>query len=353
MTGLDDLSHVGPDQVGPNLVGTSDGDVFISMGSLPPSDRVAELVARAHELFRGVDDGVRSDVYPALAEVSPSLFGLTVVSVQGQSFSAGDVEHRFTVMSAAKPFTFGLLCESVGVREARSMIGANATGLAFNSVAAIERSGDGRTNPMVNAGAIATVGALLRGSVEESWSAILGGMSRFAGRELEVDDVVYESAAATNHRNRSIAHLLHSRGVLSSDPEQSVELYTRISCLSLDTRDLAAMGAVLANGGVSPITGEAVVSQQTSHAVLAVMTTAGLYETSGDWLFDIGLPGKSGIAGGIVTVSPGKGALGTFSPLLDSAGNSVRGQLAATFLSDGLGLDIFTANPVGRPATAG
>jgi glutaminase len=172
------------------------------------------------------------------------------------------------------------------------------------------------------------------------------GLSRFAGRTLSVSEDVYRSASATNHRNRQIAAVLHERRRVYCDPADAVDLYTRQSCLAVTARDLAAMGATLADGGVNPITGERVVDAATCRSTLAVMTTAGLYETSGDWLYDVGLPGKSGIGGGIVVVSPGKGGLGTFAPPLDEAGNSVRGQLAARFLSRRLGLDLFLSKPV-------
>lgn len=249
-------------------------------------------------------------------------------------------------MSVAKPFTFALLCETIGADEATRAIGANATGLAFNSVSATEAAGDGRTNPMVNPGAIATVGLLPGVGVEDRWSRLVAGLSAFAGRELELDDGVYASAATSNHRNRALAHVLHSLDALSSDPDEAVELYTRASCLSVTALDIATMGAVLADGGLNPITKQRVVDLETCRAVLSMMVTAGLYETSGEWLYRIGLPGKSGIGGGIVTVSPGKGALGTFSPPLDAAGNSVRGQLATRWLSRGLGLDLFVSRAI-------
>ncbi len=161
------------------------------------------------------------------------------------------------------------------------------------------------------------------------------GLSRFAGRSLAVDEAVYASASETNHRNRELAGALDARGRLGSDPEGAVDLYTRQCCLSVSARDLAVMGATLADGGVNPLTHEHVVSAETCRHALAVMTTAGLYETSGDWLYDVGLPGKSGIGGGIVTVAPGKGGLGTFAPRLDEAGNSVKGQLAARLPFEG------------------
>jgi glutaminase len=196
---------------------------------------------------------------------------------------------------------------------------------------------------MVNPGAIAVTSLVPGADGKEKWRFIRDGLSRFAGRELELDDEVYRSASETNHRNRSLAGLLQSYDRLYSDPAEAVDLYTRQSCLKVTARDLAVMGATLADGGVNPLTREQVVDVESCHCTLAVMTTAGLYETSGDWLYDIGLPGKSGIGGGVVTVAPGKGGLGTFAPLLDAAGNSVKGQLAAAFLSRRLGLDLFAS----------
>jgi glutaminase len=248
-------------------------------------------------------------------------------------------------MSVAKPFLYALVCEQLGREELRRLIGVNATGLPFNSLAAVEQSDDGRTNPMVNPGAIAVTSLVPGADTEAKWHFIQNGLSRFAGRELALDDEVYQSASETNHRNQSLARLLQSFDRLYSEPTMAVELYTRQSCLNVAARDLAVMGATLANGGVNPHTHEQVVDAESCHCTLAVMTTAGLYETSGDWLYDIGLPGKSGIGGGIITVSPGKGGLGTFAPLLDSAGNSVKGQLAAAFLSRRLGLDLFASKP--------
>jgi len=243
----------------------------------------------------------------------------------------------------SKPFVFALVCEAIGAEEARERLGVNATGLAFNSLAAIEH-GAGRTNPMVNAGAIATTSLVPGASAQERWKFIHDGLSRFAGRELPLNEEVYASASATNFRNRSIARLLESYDRLYCDAKQATDLYTRQCSLNVSAKDLAVMGATLADGGVNPITRERVVDTAVCHYVLAVMITAGLYETSGDWLYDIGLPGKSGIGGGIVAVSPGKGGFGTFAPPLDAAGNSVKGQLAAKFLSQRLGMDLFVSN---------
>lgn len=290
--------------------------------------------------------GQNSQVYPALASVSEDLYGICVVSVSGDTFSVGDADHEFTIMSVSKPFIFALICDLIGATGARERLGVNATGYAFNSLAGIERNPDGRTNPMVNAGAIATTSLVPGKNGEEKWRFIHEGLSRFAGRDLSISEEVYASAKQTNFRNRSIAWMLESTGRIFSDPTEAVELYTRQCSLNVSARDLAVMGATLAHG-VNPLTREQVVKPDVCHYALAVMLTAGLYETSGDWLYEIGLPGKSGIGGGIATVSPGKGGLGTFAPPLDDAGNSVRGQLAAQFLSQRLGLDLLMSSPSG------
>jgi glutaminase len=321
------------------------GHDYVSTGHLPSAELVKALVSEAYERFKSNNEGRNSDVYPALARVPSELFGICVVGTSGDVYAIGDTNHEFSIMSVSKPFVFALVCQEIGAKEAREKLGANATGLAFNSLAAIERSADGLTNPMVNAGAIATTSLVPGANADAKWRLIHDGLSRFAGRKLPLNEEVYASASETNHRNQSIARLLQSYGRIYFDPAQATDLYTRQCSLNVSARDLAVMGATLADGGVNPLTKERVVDAVVCHYALAVMTTAGLYETSGDWLYDIGLPGKSGIGGGIVTVSPGKGGMGTFAPPLDSAGNSVKGQLVAKFLSQRLGMDLFVSQP--------
>jgi len=321
------------------------GTSFISTGRLPSAEAVKRLVTEAHERFRSVALGQVSQVYPALARVPPELFGICVVGTDGNVFAVGDADHEFTIMSVSKPFMFALICDLIGATGARQRLGVNATGHAFNSLAGIERNADGRTNPMVNAGAIATTSLVPGNNTNEKWRFIHDGLSRFAGRELPMNEEVYASASETNFRNRSIAWMLQSVGRIYCDPAEATDLYTRQCSLNVSAKDLAVMGATLADGGFNPVTREQVVNPDTCHYTLAVMLTAGMYETSGDWLYEIGLPGKSGIGGGIVTVSPGKGGLGTFAPPLDEAGNSVKGQLAAQFLSQRLGLDLLVSTP--------
>jgi glutaminase len=321
------------------------GTSYVSTGHLPPPELVRALVDEAYGRYGAIAEGKNSEIYPALASVPSELFGICVVGTSGNVYAVGDAEHEFSIMSVSKPFVFALVCQTLGHEEARRKLGVNATGLAFNSLGAIERGADGRTNPMVNSGAIATT-SLVPGTTNEArWQFIHDGLSRFAGRTLPLNEEVYASATATNFRNQSIARLLQSYGRIYMDPAEATDLYTRQSSLNVSARDLAVMGATLADGGVNPLTKERLVDPLICHYTLAVMATAGLYETSGDWLYDIGLPGKNGIGGGIVTVSPGKGGLGTFAPPVDAAGNSVKGQLVAKFLSQRLGLDLFVSKP--------
>jgi glutaminase len=317
---------------------------------MPPSMSVKATVDRAYELFGSDRSGTVSAVYPALADADTALFGLAVVSTSGAVVVAGDAGTPFTIMSVAKPFVFALVCAALDVETVRDRVGVNATGMAFSSAYAVERDPGGRTNPMVNPGAIATTSLVPGTGLDERWALLHDGLSRFAGRPLQLDQDVLHSALASNHRNRGLANLLKGLGSLEGDPGEAVDLYTRQSCLAVTAVDIAVMGATLADGGTNPMSGEAVVDPEVARATLAVMTIAGMYETSGEWLFDVGMPGKSGIGGGLVTVSPGKGALGTFSPLLDSAGNSVRGGLAARYLARRLGLDLLASQAVGQAA---
>jgi glutaminase len=324
----------------------------VSTGALPTPEVVESLLAEVFERYRSVTEGAVADYIPALAETDPSLFGVSMFSVTGRCASIGDASHLFSLQSISKAFVFALVCEAIGHEEAHRQLGVNATGLAFNSVMAIELNEERTMNPMVNAGAMATTSLVPGATYEDRWEFIRDGLSRFAGRSLELDAEVYASESATNLRNQGIAHLLQSYGRLYADPDETTDLYTRQCSLLVSATDLSVMGATLAGGGVNPLTGEHVIEAFHCKHVLAAMATAGLYEHSGDWLYEVGLPGKSGVSGGIVTISPGKGGLGTFSPPLDPAGNSVRGQRVTRYVSEKLGLNIFASKPVVAPSPA-
>lgn len=320
---------------------------LISTGELPQVEQVRDAVTEAYERYRLNEDGAVADYIPALATASPQLFAISVVGARGRSFEIGDVDAAFSIQSVSKPFVFALVCDALGYEAARHRLGVNSTGFPFNSLMAVELNDERTMNPLVNAGAIATTSLIPGDTAHEKWESIRAGLSSFAGRELTVSRDVYESESATNMRNQGIAHLLASYERLYFDPDEATEVYTRQCSLDVTVHDLAVMASTLANGGVNPITGERVIRTRMCRRVLAVMATAGLYELSGDWLYEIGMPGKSGVSGGIVTVSPGKGGLATFSPPLDAAGNSVRGQLVTKYLAERLGLNLFASEPAG------
>jgi glutaminase len=318
---------------------------WVSTGHLPTPEVVQNLVNEAHGHFACVDQGCLADYIPALAAAPPRSFGISVAATDGATFDAGDWAVPFSIQSISKPFLFALVCEAIGEQLARDALGVNSTGLPFNSMLAVERTMEGLSNPMVNAGAIATTSLVPGEDAAAKWRFIEEGLSRFAGRRLEVDMAVYQSELATNAGNEGIASLLNAHQQLWSDPATAIDLYTRQCALLVTAQDLALMACTLANGGRQPLSGQQVIAPLICRRVLAVMVTAGLYETSGDWLYQIGLPGKSGVSGGMITVAPGKGALATWSPPLDEAGNSVRGQLTAQFLSEQLGLNLFDSLP--------
>jgi glutaminase len=318
---------------------------YVSTGTLPTRDEIQVVLGSAYERFREDNGGELADYIPALAEADPSLFGICLASTRGEFLAVGNADRHFSIQSISKPFVFALVCEALGPDEVAELLGVDATGLPFNSVMAVELRADHTSNPMVNSGAIAATSLVAGAIAAERWRNVQSGLSRFAGRTLELDERVYQSEAASNERNAGIAHLLRGYARVYCDPDEATDLYTRQCSLLVSARDLAVMGATLAGGGLNPLTRERVVSAETSRRVLAVMATAGLYDRSGDWLYDVGLPGKSGVSGGIVTVAPGKGAVATFSPLLDASGNSRRGRLATRFLSERLGLNLFASAP--------
>jgi glutaminase len=317
----------------------------ISTGHLPPAERVQRLVDEAYERFKSIDEGKVADYIPALAQVSPQLFGLCIVSADGAVYAAGDTDDEFSIQSVSKPFVFALICQAIGEDAAREKLGVNSTGLPFNSVIALEKINEGTSNPMVNAGAIAATSLAPGDTATDKWQFIQTELSRFAGRPLTLNDAVYQSEAATNRRNQGIAKLLNAYDRIFFDPLEATDVYTKQCSLNVTAKDLAVMAATLANGGVNPLTKERIIDPIHCQHVLAVMVTAGLYENSGDWLYETGLPGKSGVSGGLVTVSPGKGGLGTFAPPLDPAGNSIKGQWVTRFLSQQLGLNLFASQP--------
>jgi glutaminase len=336
---------------GSSLDADVDGiEQVVHTGALPGWEQVENDVVDAYERYLPRTAGTVADYIPALAEADPELFGISVAEVGGAVHVAGDAGAEFSIQSISKAFVYALVCDELGHHLVRERVGVNNTGLSFNSVIAIELNDGHPMNPMVNAGALATSALVPGATSAEQWERIRTGLSQFAGRQLELDGEVYHSEMLTNQRNQAIARLLQSYGRIDGDPLDVVDIYTRQCSLKVSARDIAIMGATLADGGVNPVTGDRVVSPQVCRDTLSVLAATGMYERSGEWLFEIGLPAKSGVSGGIVAIAPGKGAIGTFSPRLDSAGNSVRGQRATAYLSRTLGLNVFAsaAHPTER-----
>jgi glutaminase len=311
-----------------------------------PASSPETAVKAAYEQFRTLNEGKNADYIPALAKVPSNYFGIALVTPKGQTVTAGDIEPQFSIQSISKVFTMAQVFQESGEPTIENSIGVDATGQVFNSIVAVEQYKGKEMNPLVNAGAIATTGMVKGANADEVWNKILGIHSAFAGRQLTVDQEVYKSEAATNQRNRAISMLMSAYERFPGDPMQAVDLYTRQCAIAVNAKDLGVMAATLANGGRNPVTGKQVVEPRHVPGILAVMATAGLYDDTGRWLFHTGLPGKSGVGGGLIAVSPGKFGVGTFSPPLDAAGNSVRGQRAIMSINNALDGNPYAVRPV-------
>jgi len=302
------------------------------------------VVDRAHAQFKDVNDGANADYIPILATVPSDMFGVVIVTRDGQVFSAGEMDYEFSIQSVSKPFTASLVMAQQGPAAVREKIGVEPTGLPFNSKMALELYAARSVNPLVNAGAIAAVSLVEADSEEDRWNQIHANLNAYAGRELPVLEEVYTSEYEESWSNRGIANLLYNYGRLYSDPEETLRVYTRQCSTGINTLDLGMMGATLANQGVHPVSGKRVLDAAHVPELLAIMATAGFYDESGEWMYSAGLPAKTGVGGGIVAVVPGKFAIATFSPPLNEAGNSVRGMQAIRYIAGELGVGLFGAN---------
>lgn len=311
-----------------------------SLFAAPPSDeQIQKVMMEAYTKYKGENSGKNADYIKALAEVDSNLFGISVVTADGKRFHVGDSDALFSIQSISKVFTFSKTIQDHGAQKMQQTVGVNATGLAFNSIMAIEQHGGSASNPLVNAGAIQSVSWVTAKNTADRWAKIKANMDAFAGRTLPFNEKVYDSEVNDNKRNQAISKLLDAYGKMGSDPLEATTEYTKQCSVNVSANDLAVMGATLANHGLNPITKVQVVDPKNPPYVMAVMATAGLYDNAGDWLYDTGTPAKSGVGGGILAVVPGKLAIGTFSPKLDQYGNSVRGQLAAKYIIEKLGLN--------------
>jgi glutaminase len=324
---------------------------FVGVAALataaPPtsSDNAARAVKQAYTTYRNLKEGKNADYIPALAKVDPKLFGIVLVTTDGRVYTAGNDSTEVSIQSISKVFTMARVIEDRGTQALVDTMGVDATGQVFNSIDAIEAHKGGEMNPLVNPGAIAATSMVKGATGEEQWQRILATYDAFAGRKLRVLDDVYKSEAATNQRNRAIAELMFAYGKIKARPLEANDIYTRQCAVGVNAKDLAVMAATLANGGKNPITGKQVMESANVPEVLAVMATAGLYDDSGKWLYRTGLPGKSGVGGGLIAVSPGKFGIAVVSPPLDPAGNSVRGQRANADIANALGGHPYAVQP--------
>jgi glutaminase len=302
-----------------------------------PNTSLQHYLEQLHAEFMSIDSGVVADYIPELSKVDPDLFGIAIVTVDGHVYQVGDSRHPFSIQSISKAFTYGIALEDSGNDEVASKLDVEPSGEAFNSISLEPETGRPR-NPMINAGAIVATSLVKGADGDSRLERILEKLGKYAGRELDVDDAIYLSEKTTGHRNRAIAHLLRNYDILHDDPEEPLDAYFRQCSILVTARDLAVMGATLANDGVNPITGVRAVDCGKVQQILSVMATCGMYDYSGNWIYNVGMPAKSGVGGGVVAVLPGQLGLAVFSPRLDAKGNSVRGIAVCETLSRNFGL---------------
>jgi glutaminase len=302
---------------------------------------IQTVLDATYDKYKNLDEGKNADYIPALAKVDSKIYGIALVTADGKLYTAGDIKSEVSIQSISKVFTMAKVIQESGPDKIANTIGVDATGFRFNSIVSIEMSkqmfGGPEMNPLVNPGAIAATSMVKGDSRDQIWNSILTYYSDFAGRSLSVNEEVFKSEAETNQRNQAIGYLMYAYGYIAADPMRATDIYTEQCSVNVNAKDLATMAATLANGGKNPLTGKQLLRSEYVPGVLAVMATAGLYDDSGKWFFRTGLPGKSGVGGGIIAVSPGKFGIAVISPRLDDAGNSIRAQRAIADISNALG----------------
>ncbi|MFL5447747.1 MAG: glutaminase A [Gemmatimonadales bacterium] len=313
------------------------------------SANIATVLNETYSKFKTLQEGKNADYIPALAKVDPKVFGIALVTTDGKVYTAGDIKTEVSIQSISKVFTLAKVIEEDGPEKIEKTVGVDATGMRFNSIVSVEFSqkalGGPEMNSLVNPGAIATTSMVKGGTRDEVWKSILDWHSAFAGRPLAVNEEVFKSEAATNQRNQAIGALMYAYGYIKEKPDQATDVYTEQCSINVNAKDLATMAATLADGGKNPVSGKTVMSSKNVPYVLAVMATAGLYDDTGKWLYHTGLPGKSGVGGGIIAVAPGKFGIAVISPPLDDAGNSVRAQKAIIEIVNRLHANPYAVEP--------
>jgi glutaminase len=303
----------------------------------------------AYAKYKDLKEGKNADYIPALAKVDSNIYGIALVTTDGKVYTAGDIKSEVSIQSISKVFTMAKVIEESGADAIEKRIGVDATGMRFNSIVAVEFAqkalGGPEINPLVNPGAITATSMVKGATRDEVWKSLLGYYSDFAGRPLAVNQEVFKSESETNQRNQAIGYLMYAYEFIKSNPMQATDVYTEQCSVNVNAKDLATMAGTLANGGKNPVTGKQVMKSANVGPVLAVMATAGLYDDSGKWFFHTGLPGKSGVGGGLIAVSPGKFGIAVVSPPLDDAGNSVKAQKAIADISNALAGNPLASKP--------
>lgn len=310
---------------------------------------VQSYLETLHARYIGLKEGSVADYIPELAKADPDSFGICIATLDGHLYEVGDTRQEFTIQSISKALVYGLALEDRGEEHVLSRIGVEPSGEAFNAISLREGSG-APFNPMINAGAIATCGQVLAKDGQTRIERILAYLSKFAGQKLEIDQDVYRSESETGHRNRAIGWLLRNFDIVEEDPHEILETYFQQCAIRVTCADLAVMSATLANQGINPLTNERAISREYVDNVLGVMATCGMYDWSGEWIYRVGLPAKSGVGGGILATLPGQLGIGVFSPPLDKQGNSARGIRVCAEMARGLALHLFNPSAAPQPA---
>jgi glutaminase len=347
-----DISAGTQSSIRPTPVAAAADPAGIPGGRPGPAEPIASPIVgfldRLHSDLSSLTAGSVAGYIPQLARADPAHFGIAIATVDGALYEVGDTRRPFTIQSISKPLTYALVLEDLGEAAVLDRIGVEPTGDAFNSISLSPARGT-PLNPMVNAGAIAAAGLVAEQDGQPAFERLLGAYSRWAGRALAVDESVYRSERDSGYRNRAIAHLLRSTDALADEPDAAVDRYFRQCAVAVDARDLAWIAATLAAGGRHPLSRERVAERETVRSVLSVMATCGMYDGAGQWLYEIGLPAKSGVSGGILAVLPGQLGIAVYSPRLDEHGNSVRGVAACRELAATLGLHVLESGRSGGP----
>jgi glutaminase len=320
----------------------------------PPDDQRAwfeKACIDLHRRYSPLREGEPASYIPELAAVDPDRFAIGAMTLDGQQILVGDVEHAFTIQSISKLLVYGLALELHGRDAVLAKVGVSPTGDSFNSIE-LDEATNRAPNPMVNAGAIAITDLIAGDSVDERVELMRSMYERYLGRRPTVDSAVWASERATGNRNRAIAYLMLSRGIIGDNVEETLDLYFAQCSVLVTVADLALIGATIANHGVHPLSGEQVVPREVTRDMLTVALTCGMYDYAGEWAYSVGIPAKSGVGGGILGMLPGAGGMATFSPRLDAIGNSVRGLRVFEELSAAFEMHLFDPDRPWRRTTA-